>query len=234
MSSAVSYEQDFLENLYVEKKYKEVVEALCAKEKLNDNLKKKLGYAYYHSHQFEKAFEVFDGLKLGYQKGQCQLMLGNLEQAYDIFDKATPTSAVLWGRCLVELVQMKLSKPPSFLQIRNFFESDLNMFIECGKTDYAENLIRWNELLSDLNSETYKFIGKVLLFNGYYKLAKDYLTRSKDILPGDPESYYYLAHFYSKFEENEIAIKLLKQAIEINPEYAPAKGMLERLESINK
>lgn len=167
-------------------------------------------------------------LELGY----CKLLSGNLDEAKKIFDTLKESDfRADWAIKLIQFIERYVTTVPSYFQIRNFLEIDLNLLIKAGQAEYVENIINGADLFFSANPESYKFIARVMLNNGYYDLAMHFLKKAKDKFYYDPEMHFMLAMCYSNMGEIEKAKGALNICLEILPAYYPARNLLQKLEN---
>lgn len=161
----------------------------------------------------------------------CKLLSGNLETAKAEFDKIKDTDfRADWGNKLIGFINLYVPKLPSYFQIRNFLEIDLNLLIQAGHPNFVENIINGADIFYSVNPESYKFIARVMLNNGYPEIALFYLNKAKDKFYYDPEMHFMLANCYLKHDEIALAKESLNNCLTILPEYFPAKNLLAMLE----
>lgn len=189
-----------------------------------------LALAYFENKNYTEAAKIYQKLNEKYQIGFCELLLGNEDKARELWFNAANSAAIHWGRCLIDLIHTKVGKIPTFLQIRNYLESDISYFIEADKVNYAENLINCEEFLFEINPESYKFIGRALLNSGFNNLAIKYFLKSQEIIPNDPEIYYHIGQYCYSINAYLEARNMLRQCLELNVHYTPAKNLLEKIE----
>ena len=67
-----------------------------------------------------------------------------------------------WALFVISLIEGDVREYPTYFQIRNFLEIDLNMLIEHYKGEYVEKVIRYCDFMFNINPEVYKFIGRCL------------------------------------------------------------------------
>ena len=182
------------------------------------------------TNEYLKSAKIYNALGEKYQEGYCYLLLSNESKASDIWYSANISSPVLWGRALLDIINSQINNVPTFLQIRNYLEVDIGNFIKSENTRYAEALIDASDFLADINLETYKFIGRTLMNNGYLSLGMDYLVKSQKTLRNDPEIYYYLAQYCQKAGSLCESKKMLNKCLELNIYFTPARKMLEKIE----
>ena len=130
-----------------------------------------------------------------------------------------------WGKALVDILLGYVEKYPSYFEIRNFLEIDLDFLLKNKKIDYVEQLLGALEVLVSINQETYKYVARVMFENRLYKAAREYLEKSKNIFYNDPELHFIYAKFYLKSREYELADYHLDECLKILPDYFPAKAL---------
>jgi len=160
----------------------------------------------------------------------CRLLSGDAEGARLAFvDKAKQDFRADWGRKLIEFVQGYVSNVPSYFQIRNFLEIDLNLLIQAGQAQYVENIINGADLFYSINPESYKFIARAMYNNDFAQIALYYLLKAKDKFYYDPEMHFMLANCYVKQGDILRAKESIKSCLTILPAYYPAKKLLDTL-----
>lgn len=166
------------------------------------------------------------GLEFAY----CQLLLGDVETAQSEFEKIENLDfRADWGKKLIQFINCHVLNVPSYFQIRNFLEIDLNLLIQAGQPQFVENIINGADLFYSINPESYKFISRVMLYNDFADVALYYLLRAKDKFYIDPEMHFMLANCYLKKNELFLAKESIKNCLAILPEYFPAKKLLAKL-----
>ena len=182
--------------------------------------------------EYNEAFCLFEKLGAVYEAGYCQFAVGNIKLAKQIWENSKIDSpAINWGLSIISLINLTIPKQLSFFQIRNFLERDLDLLIKNHQIKYVENVISAADILSEYNAETYKFIGRVLLNNGYKIQSYEFFEKSRDIYYADPETHYLLAQYYISQNEYNAATKILKKSLAINPNYFPATNLLQKLQT---
>lgn len=188
--------------------------------------------------------------------GKIELWNGNVDEAYYNFNKAqsifgcayckflkeelkeakillnlikNSSPAVNWLICLIEIVEEDLQETPSYFQIRNFYEQDLNMLFEYKKEKFVKNIINQLPLLEYYNREIYKYTARVMKNYNYTDWAIKFLKKSLDICYKDPETHYLLGEIYLKQNDIEKAKKFFTNANEATGCYLPAQNMLKVL-----
>lgn len=176
-----------------------------------------------------------------FKKNNCSLEYGyslllnhNPDEAYKVFDTiSTYDIRADWAKKILPiLTKTTPEEEPTFLQVRNFLEIDLDILLKIKKTDYATNLINSCEYFYLICRESYKFTGRALYYNDYKDLALDFYLASKDRFYNDPEIHYLLALLYLDKKNKEKGLHEIKACLNIIPEYLPAQRLLQRLEKI--
>lgn len=160
----------------------------------------------------------------------CKLLSGDAQGAKAEFNKIAKTDfRADWARKLVQFIEGYVSNVPSYFQIRNFLEIDLNLLLQARQPDYIENIINGADLFYSINPESYKFIARFMLNNDYTDLALYYLKKAKDKFFQDPEMHYMLANCYIKNGDMSLTKESLENCLAILPEYLPAKRLLQSM-----
>lgn len=161
----------------------------------------------------------------------CCIILDNLEEARKLFEQVQQTDIrAHWGLFLIQLITGEISRQPTYFEVRNFLELDINILILYCKGDYVEKIIRYADFMAFYNPECYKFIGRVFWANNLIPAAKFFLRKAKDKLYNDPELHYLLAYiYYHNDKDFEKCKKSLETCLSLLPQYAPAKNLLNRI-----
>ena len=180
---------------------------------------------------YNKAFDVFLGLDCLYECGYCKFLLGDIDAALNFWKQDKIDSpAINWGLNLIDIVQLTVPTNLTFFQIRNFLERDMQLLFETGQLKMLENIMSACDILAEFNPESYKFIGRVLLNNGYFDLSNEFLQKALMICYSDCEVHFLLAQYYLFKQEFTEAKKILKKSIKINSGYFPAKKLLAEIQ----
>lgn len=217
---------DILTLLYDKKDYGKA-ESLCI---LNNKYPELLAYSLYKQKKFFEAAEIYNKLEKYAEEGYCYFYGGNKDKADRIWFSQKENSSLLnWARTFSGYVEKKEKSLPSFFQIRNFYEIDLDMLISLGFDSYAENLINSIQYFAYLNLEIYKLTARVLYNNNYYDFADKFLYAAKEY--GDEDTELYVLDAQNNIAQNRYysAIKSLEKALAISKDYIPAKNLLEKL-----
>ena len=189
----------------------------------------KIAQEFFIGGDFLNAKNLYEKLNMLLELAYCELYLGNFEKAKKIVSMLQKNSpAVEWINTLLQMIETNLVDYPTYLQIRNFYEIDLNNLFLCGQKQWIENVINHVPLLASLNPEVFKLTARVLKNNNQDELAKRFLKKSLDIYFYDSETHFLLAEIYLKENEVDIARKHLRYACE-NGNYFPAEKLLEKI-----
>lgn len=171
----------------------------------------------------------FEENKFYVEAGYCYIVLDKLEKAQEMFNLAKDYDVrAKWGLLLIQMIKDDIRSFPTYFQVRNFLELDLNILILYCKGNYVEKIIRYADFMAYYNPECYKFIGRVFWANNLIPAALFFLRKAKDKFYQDPELHYLLAYIFYHNEKNiEQCKKSLNTCLEILPEYAPAKSLLK-------
>lgn len=165
-------------------------------------------------------------LELAYSK----LLTGQLKDAKNLFNEICEIEKrAHWGRLISSLLLNELTPYPTYFELRNYLEIDLNLFINYHKKDYVEEILNYADAFVSINPETYKYIGRVLYNNELYSWAKFFLERGKNILYQDPELHVILAELYMSENNNEKALRAINACLAILPNYFPALKIKQKL-----
>ena len=123
-----------------------------------------------------------------------------------------------------------MEKLPTYFQIRNFFEIDLDFLIKNGLIDYVENLLGAIEYFVERNQECYKFAARVMYENKFLSSALKYMEKSKDIFYSDAELHFMFAKYYLNVHNYLEAQHYIKECLKIIPDYYPAICMKQKIE----
>lgn len=156
------------------------------------------------------------------------ILENDLVTAQAIFESLDSPRAK-WGRAFVDILLGYIENYPTYFEIRNFLEIDLDFLIKNEKIDYVESVLGSLDLLSGINQETFKYIARVMFENRLYKAAREYLEKSKNLFYNDPELHFLFAKYYIKTREYEKADFYLDECLNILPDYFPAKNLQKEI-----
>ncbi len=175
-----------------------------------------------------RKFFEFNNYKL--EQAYCEIVLDNLAKARQLFEEIENQDArAHWGLVMLECIKGNISRYPTYFELRNFLEIDLNILITYCKGNYVEKLVRYADFMFTINPETHKFIGRAFLNNNMKPQAMFFLKRAKDYFYHDPELHYMLAYIYKEDGDVELSKKSAETCLEILPNYAPAKALLKEI-----
>lgn len=168
-------------------------------------------------------------LELGY----CKLLSEDLNSAKEIFQTIKDSDIrASWALFMISLIEGNVTEYPTYFELRNFLEIDLNLLISYFKGYYVENIVRYADFMFTINPEVHKFIGRVLYNNKYEEQALFFLNRAKNYFYTDPELHFLLAFiFFNKHDYLE-ADKSLTNCLTILPQYFPALDMKRKIAEI--
>ena len=84
-----------------------------------------------------------------------------------------------WGKSFTDILSGYIERYPTYFEIRNFLEIDLDFLIKNEKIDYIEQFLGSLTILAGINQEVYKYVARVMLENIHYRVAFEYLEKSK-------------------------------------------------------
>lgn len=171
-------------------------------------------------------------VKNGYtlEVGYCKLLCEDISQAKQIFSTLKESDVrAQWALFMISLIEGDVREYPTYFQLRNFLEIDLNILITHYKGDYVEKIIRYADFMFNINPEVHKFIGRVLYNNNLEQQAIYFLDRAKNYFYTDPELHYLLAFYYYNKKDYKNAQIALKNCLNILPKYFPAKNLLNKI-----
>lgn len=164
------------------------------------------------------------------ESAYCKLLSEKPVEAEELFKQAVGYDVrAQWGVFISGLVQGAVNSYPTYFQLRNFLEIDLNLFLKYYLGDYIENIVKYADWLYTINPEVHKFIGRVFLKNNYEDYALFFLNRAKDYFFQDPELHYLLAEFYADKKDLVQANHAIQNCLAILPQYYPALELQRKL-----
>lgn len=172
--------------------------------------------------------EYFKSNNYDLEYGYCLLLEGDLSNAKKILSKIDSIRAD-WAIKLLAFMQGYVEKLPTYFQIRNFLEIDLNLLISAKQSDSLAYILGGADLLYSINCESYKYIARVFMNTGYFDIAKTYLDKGKNNTYNDPELHFMLCQYYIYVKEFDKALYSVNSCLEILPEYYPAIKIKESL-----
>lgn len=160
-----------------------------------------------------------------------ELLSENLEKAKNLF-RAIKNNDIRahWADFMISLIEENIKEYPSYFELRNFLEIDLNILLTYFKGNYVEKIIRYCDFLFTINPEVHKYIGRVFYNNGYFEQGMFFLDRAKNYFYHDPELHYLLAYIYYNNNDFAQAQKALDDCLSILPKYFPAENLLKQIQ----
>lgn len=192
-----------------------------------------LGLCYLENDDYTSAKEAYLKFNGFYQAGFCELLKGNIEEAKILWANCVNSEVKYWSQCLETICLGTIDKEPTFLNIRNHLEADFGYLLRAGQEEFINNILNLVDNLVDINLETYKFIGRSFLHNGYENVSVSYLLKGQKILPNDPEIYYHLGQYSQHVGAYNEAASMYKHCILMSPSYTPANDRLKEMKEQN-
>lgn len=172
---------------------------------------------------FEKRGNVLEA-------GYCYLVEGNLSKAQDAFESIIEDDPrAHWAVSMLQMLNGNVVQDPTYFEIRNFLEIDLDIFIKHYKGDYVEQIIRYCDFLEYFNPESYKFFGRVFWANNMLPASLFFLRKARDKFYNDPELHYLMAYIAYNDNKVEQCKKSLESCLSILPTYFPALNLYKKL-----
>lgn len=160
----------------------------------------------------------------------CFLFNEDLENAKFAFSQIKDSDVrAKWALFMISLIEGNIKEYPTYLQLRNFLEIDLNLLIHYFKGDYVEKIIRYCDFMFTINPEVYKFIGRVLYNNNLEQQALFFLEKAKSYFWHDPELHYLLAYIYYENNNKTEALKCIENCLDVLPKYFPAEDLKRKI-----
>lgn len=178
----------------------------------------------------EKAKLYFDLANNFTGIGYILLLENKINEAKKYFLQTRSSSSIAnWLNILCNFFENKFEEIPTYMQIRNFFEQDLEMFFYYKNTQITEKMINECLYFYQINGEVYKYCGRVLLHNNNLEEAKKFIKKSLDTHYYDVETHYLLGEINEKQGLIKQAIISYKRVTDINPQYYPALSKINLL-----
>ncbi len=160
----------------------------------------------------------------------CCLLNDNLEDAKKNFSLIKNNDIRAdWALFMISLIEDNVKEYPTYFQLRNFLEIDLNILIHYYKGDYVEKIIRYCDFMFTINPEVYKFVGRVLYNNNLECQALFFLEKAKSYFWNDPELHYLLGYIYFNKGDLDNARKAAEDCLRILPKYFPALELMKKV-----
>lgn len=213
--------QEIEELFYIKKDYSKIKEILNnPSDAWSFNLLAKICI---QEKEITKAQEYFNKTNNITGCAYCEFIQGRVKEAKAfLLVEKEPTSVSKWLFYLCSILQNDFSFVPTYFQIRNFYEQDLEILFEYGQKDIINKILHLSSVFEKYNGEIHKFNGRVLKNNGYYDFAEECLLKSIDICYKDPETHYLLGELYEIRGNFQRAKEEYQKAVDVNNGYYPA------------
>ncbi len=156
----------------------------------------------------------------------------DLKTAQAVFESIDSPRA-MWGKTFVDILMGYLERYPTYFEIRNFMEIDLDFLVKNEKINYVEQFLGSLELLSEINREVYKYIARVMYENKLYNASVEYMEKSKKLFYKDPELHFMFAKYYAGIGEYKAADFYLSECLKFVPDYFPAIKMKQDINNLD-
>ena len=158
------------------------------------------------------------------------MVLDNFAKAKEQFDIAkTDNIRGHWGLFLLQMIDEKISIAPTYFEVRNFLEIDLDIFITYCKGDIVQQIVKFADYMAFYNLECYKFIGRAFWAHNIMPASSFFLDKAKDNLYNDPELHYLLAYIHYTNKDIKKCKKEIDICLSILPHYAPALMLARKI-----
>ena len=212
---------NFLNSLYIDKDYKGLLS-------LYENDCEERAKVLLLCGEYKESASIYLKLGMLFEAGYCYLLNGELDKAEAVWDNlGEENSWLIWGRILIKTLRGQLDEYPTYLQLRNFLEVEMSIFIEHKRYDFIERILKSLDTFLDVNLECYKYVGRVFLNYGHPEKALVYFLKFKEISANDPEIQYLLAKNYMALDMPSRAEAAIQKCLQENPNYYPAKAFFE-------
>ena len=160
--------KELLKEFYVKKNYVNLKNILQTTS--FDSEKEILARIYLEEKNYDKAAQLYKSLDMIYEYGRCELLKGNFDYAKDLWNSIKIDSPpVLWGKSLLEFINLYVIHIPTFFQIRAFLEVDFDALLNAKMINYCETLQMGRIYL-------HKIIRKVINLSEEFLLTTDTMT----------------------------------------------------------
>lgn len=216
------------ELLYIKKDYSKIIELLQnSDESWSFNI---LARIYLDKGNIKKAFEIYNKTNNLQGISYCYFLLGETEKAViTITPVREYSSFTKWLFFLFNFINNRIESYPSFLQIKNFYEQDLEMLFKAKQIETIKKIVNKIQYFENYNREIYKYSARVFLNNNCNSLSEMFLKKSIEIFYKDPETHYMLGEIYLRKQDITGAIAEFRKADEIPGGYMPAVNKLKDL-----
>lgn len=175
---------------------------------------------------FDREIASFKPISI--ENAYLSIINDDLATAAAIFE-AVDSPRARWGLTFTSILEGFIKFYPTYFEIRNFLELDLDFLIKNEKIEYIEMFLGSLELLSSINQETYKYVARVMYENKFYNAAREYMEKSKKIFYNDPELHFMYAKYFMNSRDYGEADFYIDECLRILPNYYPAKIMKQTI-----
>lgn len=184
----------------------------------------------FYKKDFAGASAIFLRINRFYEAGVCAILLNEQALAKKFFQRdKSDCFATSWGLKALDLMNLKRSKNPTYLQIRAFYEIFVSLLIENSLFAYAENLINMHPFLAQFNPEVYKFTSRVLYAHNYFDISLDFVNRVETMGFHDPEAFFIAAQIYFEKNEFENSLAMIEKTLDCAKNYFPALELKKKI-----
>lgn len=166
------------------------------------------------------------------EHGYLAVLNEDLIKAEEIF-KDINSARASWACVFVSILSGVMKEFPTYFQIRNFWEIDLDLLIKNKKISYVEQLLGAQSVLSAINQEIYKYTARVMYENKLYSAALKYMNEAKEVYYNDAELHFLLAKYYLRVNDYKESLFYIDECLKLVPDYYPALIFKEKIEEID-
>lgn len=183
---------------------------------------------------FKESTKFFHANNMPLEESFCWILAQRLNKAKKIILSLDEDESPLiaWRKALIGILTSKIDFYPSYFQVRNFYECDFDVMLTFGRHEFCEKLLDELDFLSEINSEVYKFTGRVFLNHKYYELSLNFLEYSKNLVYDDPETHFMIGSAQLGLKNRKKAKKAFETTLEVAKNYYPAILQLEKLNQL--
>ena len=172
------------------------------------------------------AVKIYEG---SIEHAYLLILYNDLNAASAIFEQIDSPRAK-WGEVLVSVLKGFLQKYPTYFQIRNFYEIDLDFLLKNERINYTELMLGALEVFSSINQEVYKYAARVMYGNKLYTAALKYMNKSKKLYYNDAELHFMLAKYYLRVNDFDNSEFYINECLNLIPDYYPAMILKQKIE----
>lgn len=160
--------------------------------------------------------------------GYSLILSGQLQEAEKVLRKIESLRAD-WAVKFIPFMKGYVEVFPTYFQIRNFLEIDINLLIKAKQSDYISYVLGGADLFYSVNCESYKYFARVMMNNGFFDISKNYMDKARDKTYNDPELHFMYCQYFIHLRDIDNALVAINACLEILPEYYPAIKIKEAL-----